>query len=525
MSNEKTRFLEDAAKQLARRNYREAHAACMAALHIDPQNAQAFYLLGVLTADHTNHTKAIELFDRALALSPGTATYLAERARSRVAQFDREGGLDDARAASNGRHLSARTLDTIGVVHSRLGLHADATPFFRSAVEKEPTNPSYLYNLGSALQFEGCFDEAEIAFRNTLAAEPDNARAWSSLVLMLRQTAERNDIAPLEALFPTLMEDDDRLHIGHALAKASEDLGDAAAAMKWLDEAKASKRKATPYDSSEVAELFAAAAGTVSSFKAANAPGGGEAPIFVVGLPRTGTTLVDRILSRHSGVASAGELSDFALETKRAVNTSSPFVLDSETLRAAEKRDLSGLGQSYLMRARRVVGDGPRFIDKMPLNFFYAALILRALPNARIICLRRNPADTVLSNYRQLFATSFTYYRYAYDLEWTADYYSRFDGLIAACRERLPPDRFTEVAYEDLVSNLEPEARRLVAFCGLDWEEQCLAFHENAAPVATASSSQVRQPLYATSMHRWRRYRDSLQPALDVLTARGIRFE
>jgi hypothetical protein len=178
-----------------------------------------------------------------------------------------------------------------------------------------------------------------------------------------------------------------------------------------------------------------------------------------------------------------------------------------------------------LARASHVVGAAPRFVDKMPLNFFYAALILRALPNARIICLRRNPADSILSNYRQLFATSFTYYAYAYDLEWTAAFYARFDALIAACREHLPADRFTEVAYEDLVSNLQNEARRLVAFCDLDWQEQCLAFHENAAPVATASSSQVRQPLYSTSMNRWQRYRESLQPALDVLTARGVPFE
>jgi hypothetical protein len=294
--------------------------------------------------------------------------------------------------------------------------------------------------------------------------------------------------------------------------------------MQWLGEAKALKREATPYDLAEIGGLFAAAAETVRSFRRA-ASGSRDAPIFIVGLPRTGTTLVDRILSSHSQVSSAGELSDFALQTKRATQTPSPFVLDAETLRAAGKIDLAGVGESYIIRAQRVVGSVPHFIDKMPLNFFYAALILRALPNARIICLRRNPADTVLSNYRQLFATAFTYYRYAYDLTWTADYYARFDELMGVCREHLPSDRFTEVAYENLVTNIEIEARRLVAFCGLDWQEQCLAFHENAAPVATASSSQVRQPLYATSMHRWRRYRESLQPALEVLSARGIRYE
>jgi tetratricopeptide (TPR) repeat protein len=525
MPQREAQLLEAAAEHLALRRYRDAHAACMEALHLNPESAQAYYLLGVLTADHANHRKASELFDRALALAPGRATYLAERARSRVALFDREGALDDARAAATSGRLSPRTLDTIGVVHSRLGQHADATPFFQRAVEREPDNPSFLYNLGSALQFEGEFAGAEAVFRRAISIEPGNVRAWSSLVAMQRQTHERNDILTLEALFAQLTDADDRLHIGHALAKAYEDLGDADAAMRWLGDAKAMKRLAAAYDAAEIEDLFVAATETVRAFVPSPTPASDEAPIFVVGLPRTGTTLVDRILSSHSHVASAGELSDFALEIKRAAHTTSPFVLDAETLRAVPRLELTAVGQKYLARARRVIGDTPRFLDKMPLNFFFAPAILRALPNARIICLRRNPADTVLSNYRQLFATSFTYYAYAYDLAWTADYYARFDRFVAACRESLPPDRFTEVAYEDIVSDIEEESRRLVSFCGLDWQDQCLAFHENAAPVATASSSQVRQPLYSTSLNRWRRYRDRLQPALDVLTAQGVKFE
>ena len=524
MQTDLTGLLSDAAGFLASHDYRQAHSACMLVLEADPKNAQAFYLLGVLAADHENHRKACELFDRAITLAPSQARYLAERARSRVALFDREGALDDARAAAALGNLSARTLDTIGVVHSRLGLHSEAAPFFRQATDIEPGNPSFLYNLGAAQQFVGDFTSAESAFRKAIAIEPGNVRAWSSLVLMQKQTPGQHDIVALEALFPSLTDADDRLHIGHALAKAYEDLGDPSQAMAWLEKAKAMKRQGTTHEPDELDRVFAAAAATASATTA----GSGHAdrsPIFIVGMPRTGTTLLDRILSSHSDVASAGELSDFALELKRAAGTSSRHVLDAETLNASLTVDLAAVGERYVTRARRVVGDAPRFVDKMPLNFFYAALILKALPDARVICLRRNPADTVLSNYRQLFATSFSYYQYAYDLSWTADYYARFDALIASFRQHLQADRFTEVWYEELVSNFDHEARRMVAFCGLDWQDQCLAFHENAAPVATASASQVRRPLYASSMHRWRRYRDSIAPALRTLTDRGIAFE
>ncbi len=523
-TTEITRQLDEAGRFLAARKYREAHAACLAILKEAPETAQAYYLLGVLAADHNNHARACELFSRAIALEPAQGRYIAERGRSRVALFDRKGALDDARLAAVQETPSARTLDTIGVIYSRLGLHGDAAPYFQRAAAAKPDNASFAYNLGSALQFLGDFAGAERAFRRVITLDPGNARAWSSLVLMQKQAPGGEDVTMLEALFAGLSDADDRLHVGHALAKIYEDLGDAKRAMTWLAEAKALKRASITHDVESLGKLFAASAATASQeFQCLDASR--ASPIFIVGLPRTGTTLLDRILSSHSDVTSAGELSDFALELKRATTTPSPLVLDAETLDAAVQVDLGRVGRRYIERARNVVGDAPRFLDKMPLNFFYAPLVLAALPNARVICLRRNPADTVLSNYRQLFSTSFGYYQYAYDLTWTADYYARFDTLISTFRRRLPQHRFTEVWYEDMVRDLPGQARRIVSFCGLDWQDQCLAFHENAAPVATASASQVRRPLYASSVNRWRRYRDSMEPALATLSERGITFE
>ena len=275
--------------------------------------------------------------------------------------------------------------------------------------------------------------------------------------------------------------------------------------MSWLGKAKAPKSSEQPYDPRFDDELFAAAGRSASLPQTRGH--GGPAPIFIVGMPRTGTTLVDRILSSHSKVTSAGELTDFALAMKRMAGTKSAYVLDAETLDAAAGIDAARLGEAYVRSVKDTLAVEGRFIDKMPLNVFLSAHILRALPDARVICLRRHPADTVLSNYRQLFATSFSYYAYAYGLESTAHYYVRFDRLVRRFTEALPPDRFTELHYERLVDDLEPEVRRLLDFCGLEFEPACLNFHENAAPVATASAAQVRQPLYRSSLDRWKRYR------------------
>jgi hypothetical protein len=164
------------------------------------------------------------------------------------------------------------------------------------------------------------------------------------------------------------------------------------------------------------------------------------------------------------------------------------------------------LGRAYLQATADLRGGAACFIDKMPLNFFYCALLIAAVPNARVIAVRRQPGDTVLSNYRQLFATSFSYYNYAYDLADTVHYYGEYNRLLQHWRSQLPRDQFIEVNYESVVADLEGETARLLSFVGMDWQDACLTFHENAAPVATASSVQVRQPLYATSVGRWRRW-------------------
>lgn len=513
--------LEEAARLLAAKSYREAHAICLDVLRADPANSEAYYLLAILTSEHANFARAEELFRDAIERCPDHAAAHAQRGRCLLALSRRAEAVEAVRTAAGLAPGDAFTLDTIGVVLSRAGLHAEALPWYDRATRAEPGNAGFQYNHAAALQFAGDLDAARAAYRRCAGADPADTRGLPATVQITRQTAERNEIAALEAMFAARSTDPDAaLRIGHALAKAHEDMKQPAEALAWLDRAKAGKRQRIAHDPKADTALFDAAIRAAATLRGRTSTAAG-APVFICGMPRTGTTLVDRILSGHSALTSAGELTDFALCLKRLSRTGSSLVLDPATLDAAAHVDLTALGDAYTASVRASLGLEGRFTDKMPLNILLAPVILAALPDARVICLRRHPADTVLSNYRQMFATSFSYYNYAYTLEDTARYYLGFDRVLRHFGNVLPLERFAVVHYENVVAGLEGEARRLLDFCGLPFEDQCLAFHENAAPVATASSAQVREPLYTSALGRWKRYEAGLAPALDILAAAG----
>lgn len=513
-----TRKLSQARILLRRKAYRDCHAVCLSVLKAQPDNAEAFLILGLLTAEHQNFTKALELFDRAIRAGDTSGESEAHSARCLIAINRRDEAVSMARAAANRSPTDALVLDTIGVVLSRAGHHEESLDYYRAAVTANPDEASYHYNLGAALQFIGQFSPAKAAFRACLARNPDDSRALVALASMGGGDAEGSLIPKLEAAWDARDQDDpdQALQLAHALARSYEDEQDPATAMDWLERGKRQKRATIRNRDEDDKACFAAAAALASQLLIADPPGA-DGPIFIVGMPRTGTTLTDRILSSHPDVTSAGELSDFSVALKRQTQTSGPYVLDPETLNAARSTDLPRLGQTYLDKVAATLGLEGRFVDKMPLNAFFAPIILAAIPNARVVCLRRHAADTVLSNYRQLFATSFSYYAYAYDLKATARYVVRFFQLIDEYETALPATRFKILDYEALVADQEGQTRQLLAFCGLEFDPACLNFHENAAPVATASATQVRQPLYSSSMGRWKSYRPAMDPALEIL--------
>ena len=518
LSSKPSERLKQGLKQIALRRYKKVHEQALGMIRSDVKDPVPYCLLATIAAEHGNHIKACELFERAADLDPQTAdfqayygkalTTLGHQNRARVAA-DKAAAhpIDDAFLA-----------DTIGVIYSRTGFHEKAVPFFEKAValNQEPAN--FHYNLAASLQFLGNFDQAEAAYRETLTRDAKAYRAWSALVGLKRQAEDDHHLDTLIELFDELSGDADaELHLGHAIAKTLEDLGRYEESLDWLHAAKRGKLKSSGINSIPYKELFAAAKATAPETTVSGDDDDDVSPIFIIGLPRTGTTLIDRILSSHSQVTSAGELNIFPGLIKEATRTRSNMVMDGETLIKANKLDLSAIGKDYINSAKDLARGSARFTDKMPLNFFYAGLIHRALPGAHIVALRRGAMDGCLSNYRQLLTVQDSYYRYTYDLEDTAAFYRLFDDLMVHLHTHLPTDRFLEIHYERIVHDQENQTRRLLDFCALDWEEACLRFHENTAPVSTASSVQVRRPLYSDSIDRWKRYGNKLDILKEAL--------
>ncbi|WP_242124853.1 sulfotransferase [Sphingobium sp. Sx8-8] len=519
----------DARAALARGDLPAAAAAAKRLTEVSPHQPEGYFLLAMAAVEAGHVTRAIPLVE--IAVDRGEqAEHLAQLAKLLVL-VRRDG---EARAAAR-RAMAASpadplTFDTIGCVLARLGDHEGSLAPFAAAVEGEPENLEYRYNLAAACGFTGDVKQARAHYEAILARDPGNGRVHYALAILSRQTAQAHHVPRLEAALASAARPEDALRIRYALAKELEDLGETGMSLHHLSSANEAQRSAVGYDFAQDAGIFDAIealfAGDGSGLAAGEGQSG-EAPIFVVGMPRTGTTLVDRILSSHPAVEAAGELQAMPLAVKQLAapylaGAASRRVIDPETVAASGRIDPAALGDAYLARAsvHRAHGKA-RFTDKLPANFLYIGHIMRALPEARVVCLRRHPMDTVWSNYKNLFASQSAYYAYSYDLMDTARYFARFDRLMALW-DQLWPGRLLQLSYEALVTDQEAQTRSLLAYCGLEWDDACLSFHQNHAAVATPSAAQVRRPMNGDALGRWRAYSAALEPARLWLAGQGI---
>jgi hypothetical protein len=316
---------------------------------------------------------------------------------------------------------------------------------------------------------------------------------------------------------------EERLNLEFTLGKAYMDIGEAELAFAHLNAGARLKRSTFDYDVHDDEAQFAEIARILDAeqLNAERVGGGGdpsEKPVFIVGLPRSGTTLVEQILASHPRVHGAGELTTLeALLIERLGPALSPLAR-VQGFASLTPGDLAALGGAYARTTAAMAPGSLRVTDKMPSNFRLLGLIRLMLPNARIIHCRRDPLDTGLSCYATLFTRG---QPFTYDLREFGLYHRAYERLMAHWRGLLPPERFLEVRYENVTGDLEGQARRLIDFCGLAWDDACLAFHQTRRPVRTASVDQVRRPLYRSSVARWKLYEAQLAPLLETLGLSG----
>jgi hypothetical protein len=311
------------------------------------------------------------------------------------------------------------------------------------------------------------------------------------------------------------LDEGEQIDLNFALSKALADVGDKDQSFQRLLTANALKRRRTFYDEAADIGFLERMQTAFTGQMMRNNEGAGEpspAPAFILGMPRSGTTLAEQILASHPKVFGAGEIPDFA-RALAAIGPVSPLRAPEAALQMSREQ-WRRLGAAYLGNIRARAPAAERIVNKMPDNFRFVGLIHLALPNARIIHVRRDPIDTCLSCFSKQFAGNLPY---SYDLAELGRYYRAYEALMAHWRRVLPQGAMLEVRYEEIVADLEGQARRILAYCGLAWDANCLDFHRTERPVHTASVAQVRQPIYKSSVQRWRPYERFLGPLLAEL--------
>jgi len=436
---------------------------------------------------------------------------------------DKQKALEVAGIAAAHATEDPALYDNLGTMYSLCDEIETAREYAEKAVTLDPSNARYNSNLAAIYRMLGNIDLAEKHCDTSLALDPSDCTVYFTRSDLRRWSIDNNHVDEMESLLERGVKGwRNQSILSYALSKELEDIGDYSRSFSYLKSASDLRRSHTRYslrgDIAAIQKIIRCF--TEQSIASLDNGYGSSEPIFVVGLPRTGTTLVDRILSSHPDVFSAGELNCFATELVKLVRgmTNGKPLSKSETIEASLNVTPSELGQGYIRATRPRTGHTPRFTDKLPLNYLYLGLISAALPNAKIVLLNRNPMAACYAIYRMAFTGI---YPFSYDLEELANYYVAFTQLVEHWKSTIPLNVF-EVNYEDLVTDTRRTVERLLLYCELDWYERCLSPEDNKTASSTASAVQVRRPIYSSSLEKWKNYKEQLSPLVEVLRANGI---
>jgi thioredoxin-like negative regulator of GroEL len=470
---------------------------------------------------------ALTAIDRALDIEPANIEWLVSRAGCLLMCGDSESSRKTLLILfGNSAIYNSSLLSSLAYLCSRVELYNESAQLHQRLIDREPKNGGHWYNLASVQRLQGQIEQAEASLDKAIGLNPEDYQAYQLRSDLRKQTSASNHVSQLQnVLKEGIKNPSDEVQICYALAKENEDIGDSEASFKTLSRGAALRRKHINYSINDDTQTIDA---IISTFHPAHLAAHQDGystrePIFVIGLPRTGITLVERILASHSAVFAAGELKNFAMQMMKQLRKGSvaQSVSPLERVQQIAQLDTTGLGRAYLESSRPLTGQTPYFVDKMPLNFLYAGLIHQALPQAKIIHPVRDPMETCYAIYKHLFQSG---YPWSYDLNEIAAYYLAYRRLMAHWNKVIP-GVIHELAYEDLVTDPESPSRELLKFCDLPWESQCLHFDETPATSTTASLAQARQPIDTSSVHRWRDYQQQLAPLVTKLCEGGIQVD
>ena len=502
----------------------EAETVYRKALEFNPNNPDTLDNLALALKDLERLDEAAELLRRALVIEARSDKFHLHYGTILLDQNKIE---EAAAATERALALNPNNHDAVNlmgrVAFERGDLEA-ALAHYRRALALKPDLADAHNNIGNVLKELGQLDEAQKSFLEALRLDPNVTGVYVNLADSMKFSPGDPHLAAMEALAAKTegLSKTDRMQLDFALGKAYADLKDYPRSFKHLVEGNAGKRATIAYDETSALALFDRIEAVFTRELIAAKSGGGDAlpmPIFVLGMPRSGTTLIEQIIASHPLVHGAGELRTQRGRAHRARAGRQHHPLSRVRAGArcggaqADRRALCRLGAQALPE-----GSQAHYVtDKMPSNYYFAGLIHLALPNAKIIHTIRDPVDTCISCFSKLFSAE---QNHTYDLGELGRYYKRYQRLMEHWRGVLPAGRILDVRYEDVVADLEKEARRIIAYCGLPWDKRCLSFHETDRPIRTASATQVRQPIYNSAVGRWRVYEQQIGP---LLTALGLK--
>ena len=498
--------------------HEEAVPIYRAALARNPNYVEAINNLGLCLNEMGQKSEAIELFKRSIALKPEfpdthtfLGTVLVERKRG-------EEALVEAQTALRLAPRNPENYNLLGRVYFELGRYDEALAALDDAVKLKPTMADAWNNRGNMLKELGRMDEARAAYERALTLKPS---LWGTYVNYSDAEKIPAD-APLAKRLEAMSADIQRVparqrHFIHfALGKVYEDNKRYEEAMAQFIEGCRIKRQLFQYDEANALGLFERIRKTFTPELVKARSGGGSdsaQPFFVLGMPRSGTTLVEQIIASHPLVRAAGELGEMGkvVQSVRGPQGQLPY---PEFVSAVSDEGLKQIGDSYAKALDSYAPGAPHITDKMPSNYYYVGLIHLALPRAKVIHTVRNATDTCISCFSKLFSGDLVY---TYEFGELARYWIQYHRTMEHWRQVLPPGSFLDVRYEEVVADMEGQARRIIDYLGLPWDDACLRFHELERPVKTASAMQVRQPIYSGSVARWKRYGTLVQPLIDAL--------